>query len=333
MVKYHINKHGVPAPCHAKDGNCPLGGVSGNENHFDNLADAEQAAQKIHESKFSVLPGINDVEEYSYDSQELEDMRGKQIAVEYDGKYFAGEVIGTHYVSDGNDNNGLIIQGNDGTVKHIKTHRLNDVKVEGGSNNQSPKPRAPKDLNKEASNLISKLDSNVKIKEPEIEKHSIRLNHDLESLIELRARFITTQEHDPIKNVQSMFDHVADRSGKLYRYNDTDNPYLETYGYDFEQTVSRHNNFLTKNGYYDDYDEDDYFENEYGITAKDAFEADYADHRELHSYTSDLAIEYGKDYEKNVYFNDKYTSEEKEELRNKYKEALVAKVNEFIEED
>ena len=26
MAKFHINKHGVPAPCKAKPGNCPLGG-------------------------------------------------------------------------------------------------------------------------------------------------------------------------------------------------------------------------------------------------------------------------------------------------------------------
>lgn len=58
MAKFHINKHGVPAPCHAKDGNCPLGGVSGNENHFDNLADAEKAADKINEGKFGILSNI-----------------------------------------------------------------------------------------------------------------------------------------------------------------------------------------------------------------------------------------------------------------------------------
>lgn len=58
MAKYHINKHGVPAPCNAKDGNCPLGGISGNENHYDNLEDAEKAAQKLLERENDLLPEI-----------------------------------------------------------------------------------------------------------------------------------------------------------------------------------------------------------------------------------------------------------------------------------
>lgn len=54
MTKYHINKHGVPAPCKAKEGNCPLGG---NDTHFDNLEDAETYAHNKNEQEFSILPG------------------------------------------------------------------------------------------------------------------------------------------------------------------------------------------------------------------------------------------------------------------------------------
>lgn len=32
MARFHINKHGVPAPCKAKSGNCPLGG---DEKHYN----------------------------------------------------------------------------------------------------------------------------------------------------------------------------------------------------------------------------------------------------------------------------------------------------------
>lgn len=52
--KFHINKHGVPAPCRAKTGNCPLGGA---ESHFNSKLDAQKAADKDNESKFGLLPG------------------------------------------------------------------------------------------------------------------------------------------------------------------------------------------------------------------------------------------------------------------------------------
>lgn len=57
MSKFHINKHGVPAPCKATKGNCPLGGDSGNENHYNTEEEAQAGADKLHKSKFSVLPG------------------------------------------------------------------------------------------------------------------------------------------------------------------------------------------------------------------------------------------------------------------------------------
>lgn len=41
MSKFHINKHGVPAPCRAKEGNCPLGGE---ESHFKSQEDAQAHA-------------------------------------------------------------------------------------------------------------------------------------------------------------------------------------------------------------------------------------------------------------------------------------------------
>lgn len=56
MAKFHINKHGVPAPCKAKPGNCPLGG---DDTHFDNMKDAQAYADKTNEEKHSLLPGMN----------------------------------------------------------------------------------------------------------------------------------------------------------------------------------------------------------------------------------------------------------------------------------
>lgn len=54
-MKFHINKHGVPAPCKAKVGNCPLGG---DELHFDNIEEAQRIADKLAESEHGILPRI-----------------------------------------------------------------------------------------------------------------------------------------------------------------------------------------------------------------------------------------------------------------------------------
>ena len=50
--KFHINKHGVPSPCRAKAGNCPLGGE---EQHFSNQANAQAYADKINEQEYGLM--------------------------------------------------------------------------------------------------------------------------------------------------------------------------------------------------------------------------------------------------------------------------------------
>lgn len=55
MARFHINKHGVPAPCRARLGNCPLGG---DEAHFDNLEKAQTYADNYNKSKHGLLPRI-----------------------------------------------------------------------------------------------------------------------------------------------------------------------------------------------------------------------------------------------------------------------------------
>lgn len=49
--RYHIGRNGEPAVCHAK-GKCPLGGVSGTENHFTNYQDALKRSEELYEAKF-----------------------------------------------------------------------------------------------------------------------------------------------------------------------------------------------------------------------------------------------------------------------------------------
>jgi len=55
MAKYHINKHGVPAICKAKDGNCPLGGEG---EHFDTFKEAQEQADKTNKKEYGVLSVI-----------------------------------------------------------------------------------------------------------------------------------------------------------------------------------------------------------------------------------------------------------------------------------
>lgn len=56
MTKFHINKHGVPAPCHAKEGNCPLGG---SDSHFNTRDEAQAHINEVNEEKFGLMPELN----------------------------------------------------------------------------------------------------------------------------------------------------------------------------------------------------------------------------------------------------------------------------------
>lgn len=53
MARFHINKHGVPAPCRATKGNCPLGGEG---KHFDTREAAQEFADSQNEKESSLLP-------------------------------------------------------------------------------------------------------------------------------------------------------------------------------------------------------------------------------------------------------------------------------------
>ena len=59
MSKFHINKRGVPAVCRAKPGNCPLGGDSGNENHYNTEEEAQAAATAQLQSEHGILKELN----------------------------------------------------------------------------------------------------------------------------------------------------------------------------------------------------------------------------------------------------------------------------------
>lgn len=52
MTKFHINKHGVPAPCKAIRGNCPLGGEG---DHYDTKEQAQISIDEKNANKYGLL--------------------------------------------------------------------------------------------------------------------------------------------------------------------------------------------------------------------------------------------------------------------------------------
>lgn len=61
MTRFHINKHGVPVPCKAKPGNCPLGG---DKQHFDNIEQAQAFADKLNEDRYGLFKSIKSTQVY-----------------------------------------------------------------------------------------------------------------------------------------------------------------------------------------------------------------------------------------------------------------------------
>lgn len=78
MAKFHINKHGVPAPCRATEGNCPLGGEG---EHFDKIEDAQAHADKVNAKNHGTLPGASQYEmELNEFEGELEEVTSTERA-------------------------------------------------------------------------------------------------------------------------------------------------------------------------------------------------------------------------------------------------------------
>lgn len=136
MAKFHINKHGVPAPCKATKGNCPYGGESGTENHYDTQEEAQVAADKANEEKHGILPNVPQPKttENMRDNfrESMQAFEGKQVKVNYDEKDYEGEVESIYMPSVGSDKTpGFIVRGHDEhgaeQFKHIKVNRIENI--------------------------------------------------------------------------------------------------------------------------------------------------------------------------------------------------------------
>lgn len=96
MSKFHSSPNG-PGKCSAKDGNCPFGGASGSENHFDSMQDAEKAFEQNNSDK--VIPKTSKKEKskrifnYSYSQEEINSIKERYPAtvVLKPGKYVVFE--------------------------------------------------------------------------------------------------------------------------------------------------------------------------------------------------------------------------------------------------
>ena len=64
MSKFHINKHGVPAPCKATKGNCPLGG---DDSHFRSEEEAQAFVNNRMENEYGLLGGTPSPEKMKYE--------------------------------------------------------------------------------------------------------------------------------------------------------------------------------------------------------------------------------------------------------------------------
>lgn len=79
MSKYHVNPNsGEPGDCGADKGNCPFGGDSGIENHYDSAEEAQKASEKILDEKFGATKKLSRKERQA---QQIRDKFGEYTEV------------------------------------------------------------------------------------------------------------------------------------------------------------------------------------------------------------------------------------------------------------
>ena len=159
MSKFHINKHGVPAPCKAKPGNCPFGG---GEKHFDNLEDAQNYATEQNENEFGILGGINILS-----GERLEDLRNRRFyerynqgSGEFNQKEFSSEV--NNFMSESvldelrdHDYKNVLVETMSKNGEYILSYYVED-ELKEVMKNKEPNYFSKKDYNKVLSSSIEK---------------------------------------------------------------------------------------------------------------------------------------------------------------------------------
>lgn len=237
MTKFHINKHGVPAPCKATKGNCPLGGET---QHFDSYEKAQEYSDSQNAKEYGVLPNVS------------------------------SELTGDDFVKDAE------------SIKVISPQFMNESKLV--------------------------------------------IKDDLDNSVEEYGLYITNEEHNPVENTKRMFEELSNEAGELHKFTSEDNPYLEKYENEFEESMNAHEEYLENYEYFNpEYYGDD------EVSLRQAHGYNLEDHREIHAYSSELAFNYAKHYEEHVESTMRFDESERSKLKERYKQALVDRVSQFIE--
>ena len=122
MAKFHINKHGVPAPCKATKGNCPYGG---DDSHYKSQEEAQIAIDQANEENYGVMPEIK-----ARPREEVE-KEGKHLAGLIDkrkNKVKAPEFVGSKYFDATEDIDNLYEIGEGGYITLQEHNPIVNVK-------------------------------------------------------------------------------------------------------------------------------------------------------------------------------------------------------------
>lgn len=129
MSKYHINKHGAPAVCRAKNGNCPLGGE---DSHFSTQEEAQEYVDKINEQEHSLLPGVKENKRFGMDKAKFDNLRNKAVFMTYKNENGKEENLDGNVQSVNWEDNTIIVRNKD-DFKDEREINLNDVSEFKGS--------------------------------------------------------------------------------------------------------------------------------------------------------------------------------------------------------
>lgn len=86
-----------------------------------------------HKYKISLREEKRPRSRFRYSRNELKDLIGKYVLINYDGKFFDGKVIETIYKRDEKKCNVIVVESLDGEIKEIDDYRLRDLEVTGSS--------------------------------------------------------------------------------------------------------------------------------------------------------------------------------------------------------
>lgn len=94
---------------------------------------------------------------FRFEPRHLNELENKYVEVEYEGKQFDGKVVGTNYIS--HKESGLIIESDNGEVKHIKNYRLDDLEVVSDNEADFKNYKQVRDFSNESTQEIRELEA------------------------------------------------------------------------------------------------------------------------------------------------------------------------------